>query len=104
MQKFVPRSRVRIFRNKRNRSTPLDPKLMFWSVFYYLGAFGTVWLARKNLVQNGPTGAKVRVTKSRWNYTQRTHPILLIGLQTLVFSRVLVYLVAFGTVWLPYSV
>ena len=27
--KFVPRSRVRIFRNERNRSNPLDPKLMF---------------------------------------------------------------------------
>ena len=28
-QKFVPRSRVGIFRNERTRSTPLDPKLMF---------------------------------------------------------------------------
>ena len=34
-------SRVRIFCNKRTRSTPLDPKLMFWCVSYYLGAFGT---------------------------------------------------------------
>ena len=37
MQKFVPRSRVRIFRNERTRSTPLDPKLIL------LGAFGTVF-------------------------------------------------------------
>ena len=44
VQKFVPRSRVRIFRNEGTRSTPLDPKLMFWCVSYYLGAFGTVWL------------------------------------------------------------
>ena len=29
MQKFVPRSHNRIFRTE---STPLDPKLMFWSV------------------------------------------------------------------------
>jgi hypothetical protein len=43
MQKFVPRSRVRIFRNERTRSTPLDPKLMVWCVSYYLGAFGTVF-------------------------------------------------------------
>ena len=42
MQKFMPRSRVRIFRNERTRSTPLDPKFMFWCVLYYLGAFGTV--------------------------------------------------------------
>ena len=44
VQKFVPRSRVGIFRNKRTRSNPLDPKLTFWCVSYYLGAFGTIWL------------------------------------------------------------
>ena len=44
VQKFVPRSGVGIFRNECTRSTPLDPKLTFWSVSYYLGAFGTVWL------------------------------------------------------------
>ena len=32
VQKFVPRSRVQIFRNKRTRSSPLDPKLMLWCV------------------------------------------------------------------------
>ena len=42
VQKFVPRSGVRIFRNECTRSTPLDPKLTFWSVYYYLGAFGAV--------------------------------------------------------------
>ena len=43
VQKFVPRSRVGIFRNERTRSTPLDPKLTFWCVSYYLvlsGSFG----------------------------------------------------------------
>jgi len=30
VQNFVPRSRIGIFRNKHTRSTPLDPKLMFW--------------------------------------------------------------------------
>ena len=44
VQKFVPRSRVGIFCKECTRSTPLDPKLMFWCVSYYLGAFGTVWL------------------------------------------------------------
>jgi len=34
VQNFVPRSRVGIFRNERTRSTPLDPKLMFWCVSY----------------------------------------------------------------------
>ena len=44
VQKFVPRSRIGIFRNERTRSTLLDRKLMFWCVSYYLGEFGTVWL------------------------------------------------------------
>jgi len=30
VQKFVPQSCIGIFRNERTRSTPLDPKLMFW--------------------------------------------------------------------------
>ena len=40
VQKFVPRSRVGIFRNERTLSTPLDGKLTFCYVSYYLGAFG----------------------------------------------------------------
>ena len=51
-QKFVPRSRVGIFRNERTRSTPLDPKLVFWCISYYLmhpihphfGAFCSIWV------------------------------------------------------------
>ena len=44
VQKFVPRSCVESFLNERTRSTPLDPKLMFWCVLYHFGAFGTIWL------------------------------------------------------------
>ena len=76
--KFVPRSRVGIFRNERTRSTLLDPKLMFWCVSYYLGAFGTVWLPYETRCKTGRTSAKVRATKSRRNFSQRTlliHPI-----------------------------
>ena len=43
----MPRSRVVIFRNERIRTTPLDPKLTFWCVPHYLGAFGAVWLPYK---------------------------------------------------------
>ena len=43
----MPRSRVGIFRNQHTRSTPLDPKLMFWCVSYNFGAFWTVWLLTK---------------------------------------------------------
>jgi hypothetical protein len=30
--KFAKQSRVGIFRNERTRSTPFDPKLIFWGV------------------------------------------------------------------------
>ena len=46
MQKFVPRSRFKIFRNERTRSTPLDP-IMFRCVSYNFGALGTIWLSHK---------------------------------------------------------
>jgi len=80
VQKFVPRSRVIIFRNESSRSTPLDTKLMLWFVLYYLGAFGTVWLPYGTRCKTARTSAKVRATKSRRNFSQRTHPIHPIGL------------------------
>src|SRR6185295_5512821 len=84
---FVPRSRVRIFRNKRTRSNPLDPKLMFWCILYHLGVLGTVWLAYETRWKTGRTSAKVRATKSRRNFSQRTHPIHSIGPKTDVLVR-----------------
>src|SRR6185437_10654948 len=75
VQKFVPRSHVRIFRNERTRSTPLDPELTVWCVLYHLGAFGTVWLPYETRCKTGRTSANVRATKSRQNLSQRTHPI-----------------------------
>ena len=74
VQKFVPRSRVRIFRNERTRSTPLDPKLMFWGVSYYLCAFGAVWLHFKTLCKTDRTSAKVRAMKSRQNFFATNAP------------------------------
>ena len=74
-QKFMSRSRIGIFRNERTRSTPLDSKLMFWCVLYYLGAFGTVWLPYKIPCKTGQSGAKVRAMKSFRNFSKRTHPI-----------------------------
>ena len=79
VQKFVPRSRVRIFHNECTRSTPLDPKLTFCCVLYYLGAFGTVWLPYETRCKTGRTSAKVRATKSRRKFSQSTHPIHTVG-------------------------
>jgi hypothetical protein len=77
--KVPARSRVGIFRKERTRSAPLDPKLMFWCVSYHLGTFGAVWLPYETRCKTGRTSAKVRATKSRQNFAQRTHPIQPIG-------------------------
>jgi hypothetical protein len=45
--KFSKQSRIGIFRNERTRSTPFDPKLMFWGV---LDRFVTA----QNSMQNWP--------------------------------------------------
>ena len=70
VQKFVPRSRVGIFQIERTRSTPLDPKLMFWCVLFHFDAFGTVWLPYETGCKTGRTSAKVCATKSRQNFLQ----------------------------------
>src|SRR6185312_11810706 len=44
-----------IFHNERSRSNPLDPKLTFWCVSYYLGAFGTVWCSYETQCKMGRT-------------------------------------------------
>ena len=53
MHMFLPRSRIRIFRNERTRSTPLDPKLMFWCIALYLVAFSNVSLVHKTRCKTG---------------------------------------------------
>src|SRR6185312_15478320 len=95
VQKFVPRSRVGIFRNEHTRYSPLDPKIMFWCVSYYLGAFRTVCLPCETRCKTGRPSAKVRATKSRRNLSQRTHPILAFGPKT----DVLVHFVLFGCIF-----
>ena len=75
VQMFVPRSRVRTFRNEHTQSTPFGNKLTFWCILYHLGAFGTVWLPYETRCKTGRTSAKARATKSRQNFSQRTIPI-----------------------------
>ena len=90
-QKFMPRSRIGIFRNKHTRHTPSDHKLIFWCVSYYLGTFGTVWLPYETWCKTGRTSAKVRATKSRRNFFQETHMIHPIGPKTDVLVRFLLF-------------
>ena len=70
VQKFVPRSRIGIFRNQRTRSTQLDPKLTFCCISYYFGAFGTFLLPYETRCKTGRTSAKFRATKSHRNFSQ----------------------------------
>ena len=82
MQKFMPRSRIGTFRYERTRNTPWDPKLMFLMHFVMFGCIYYRFVATLNLVQRGLSGAinaKVRITKSRLNLSQRTRPIHTIG-------------------------
>ena len=58
VQKFMPRSRVGIFRNERTRSTPLDPKLMF-------SAIRTIW------VHFGPFGCLTNIGAKRAELVQK---------------------------------
>ena len=74
VQKFMPRSRIGIFRDESPRSDPLDPKLTFWCVSYYLGAFGNVWLSYETRCKTGRTSAKVRATRSRRSFFTTNAP------------------------------
>ena len=94
VQKFVPRTCLGSFHNECTRSTPLDPKLMFWCVSYYLGAFGTIFLPYETRSKMDRASPKVRETKSHQNFPQRTHPIRPIGPKT----DVLVCFVLFGCI------
>src|SRR6185312_8412045 len=82
VQKFVPRSHIEIFCNEHTRSTPLDPKLTFWWISYYSGAFMAAWLPYETRCKTSRTSAKVPATKSRRNFSQRTHSIHPIGPKT----------------------
>ena len=78
----MPRSRFGSFHNKGTRSSPLHSKMMFWCISNYLGAFGTVWLYYENRSKKGRISAKVRATKSRRNFSQRTYRVRPIRPQT----------------------
>ena len=102
VQKFVPRSRIRILRNEHTLSNPLDPKLTFWCVLYHLGAFGTVWLPHKTRCKTGRTSAKVHA-RSRVGIFRKERTLSTPLDPKLMFWCVSYHLGAFGAVWLPYE-
>ena len=99
MRKFLPRSHVGIFHNERTQSAPLDPKLMFWCVSYYLGAFVLPYNTQSKtgqLVQLFVPQSRVGIFP---NERTRSTPLD----TKLLFSCNLYYFGAFGTIWLPYK-
>ena len=54
IQKFMPRSRVGIFHNKRSRFTPLEPKLFVLVRFVLFGCIWDHFITARNIVQNEP--------------------------------------------------
>src|SRR6185437_9978689 len=90
-------AKVRATKLRRNFSQrthpmhPIGPKLKFWCISYYFGAFGTVWLPYETQCQTGRTSAKARATKLHRNFSERTHPIHLIGPKTNVLVRFLLF-------------
>ena len=83
VQKFVPRSRVGIFRNERTLSTPLDTKLMFWGISYYLCAFGAVCsltklgAKRTELVQKFVPRSRIKIFQTERTQSTPLYPKLM---------------------------
>ena len=82
---------------------PLDPKMKFWFVSYYLGAFGTVWLPyetrckkRADLVQKFVPEVALEFFGNERTRSTPLDP-------ELTFWCVSYYLGALGTVWWHYE-
>ena len=76
---------VRATKSRRNFSQwthpihPIRPETHIFVRSYNFGAFGTIWLTFETRCKTGRSGAKVRATKSRLNFSQQTHPIRPVG-------------------------
>ena len=98
----MPRSRVRTFRYECTRSTPLDPKLTFWCILYYLGALGPfaclteLGAKRAELVQKFVPRSLFRIFCNERTQSPPLDP-------KLMFWCVSYHLATFGAVWLPYE-
>ena len=87
VQKFVPRSRIGIFRNERTQSTPLDPKLPSFGCLTKLGA------KRVELVQKFVPQSRVGIFRNERSRSTPLDP-------KLTFWCITYYLGALGTIWL----
>ena len=90
VQKFVPRSRIGIFRNERTRSSPLDPKLPSF------GCLTKLSVKQAELVQKFVPRSRVGIFRKEHARSTPLDP-------KLMFWCVSYYLGAVGTVWSPYG-
>ena len=100
MQKFVQWCLVRIFRNERSRSTPLDPKLIFGAFlsvwvhlepFHYCTKLCAKWANLVQLMQEFVPQSLIRLSRNGRSRSTQLDP-------KLMFSCVSFCLGAFGTV------
>ena len=99
VQKFVPRSVVGIFRNKRTCSSPLDSKLMCLVHFVQFWCIGDCLVDLPNSVQNGPNWCKSlchEVASQFFATNAPNPPHWTLNSCFSVFRTILVYLGPFG--------
>jgi len=94
---FVPWSPIGIFHNERTRSTPLDAKLMFWSFFYFLGAFWTVCVPYKTRCKTRQNWCKSLCHEVASDFFPTKAP----DLPHWTLTHILVRSVLFGCIWDP---
>ena len=88
VQMFVPQSRVGFFRNERTRSTPLDPKLTFCTIWEHSGPFGCLTklgAKRAELVENFVKRSRIGIFRNENTRSTPLDPKLTYG--------------AFHTIW-----
>ena len=112
IQKFVPRSHVVIFRNKRTWSTPLDPKHEFRVQWGGSGAFHSVWVHLGSFRNCKKLGAKRgELVQLIQKFVPRSQVVIFRNERTwstpldykLMFRCISWCLIPFGIVSLPYE-
>ena len=100
VQKFVPRSRVGIFRNERTRSTPLDLNWcfgMFRIIWAHLGPFGCLMklgAKQAELVQKFVTRSRVGIFSNERSRSTPLDPKLTFLVRFVLFECIWDRLVA----------
>jgi len=88
-----------LFATNATDPAPLDPKLMFFCISYYLGSFG-LFSCLKKLEAERAKLVRMFVSRSHFGIFRNEHTLSTPLDPKLMFWRVSYYFDAFGTVWL----